>query len=123
MNLFTIPPHLPFLDVVAAEWLASAGHDPLAASDGLILLPTRRAARSLAEAFLRATRGRALLLPRLAAIGALDEAPLSLAGTLDLPPPLEPARRLAALSKLILAMNGSGGAPRTADRAWPLAEE
>ncbi len=123
MNLFTIPPHFPFLDVIAAEWLASAGHDPLAAADGLILLPTRRAARSLVEAFLRVTEGRALLLPRIAAIGALDEAPLALAGALDLPQAVEPAQRLAALSRLILAMGGSGGAPRTADRAWRLAEE
>ena len=123
MNLFTIPPHLPFLDVIAAEWLAGTGPDPLAAADGLILLPTRRAARSLVEAFLRATTGRALLLPRIAAIGALDEAPLALAGALDLPPAVEPARRLAALSKLILAVNGVGGAPSTADRSWRLAEE
>ncbi len=123
MNLFTIPPHLPFLDVIAAEWLATGAEDPLAAADGLILLPTRRATRSLVEAFLRATEGRALLLPRIAAIGALDETPLALAGALHLPPAVEPAQRLAALSRLILAMGGSAGAPRTADRAWRLAEE
>ncbi len=123
MNLFTLPPHLPFLDAIAAEWLAAGTQDPLATADGLILLPTRRAARSLAEAFLRATEGQALLLPRITAIGALDEAPLALAGALHLPPPVEPARRLAALSRLILAMSGGAGAPRTADRAWRLAEE
>ncbi len=88
---------------------------------GLILLPTRRAARSLAEAFLRASGGRPLLLPRITALGALDEAPLALAGALDLPPAVEPAQRLAALTRLILAMNGADGAPRTADRAWSLA--
>jgi ATP-dependent helicase/nuclease subunit B len=32
-------------------------------------------------------------------------------------------QRLAALSKLILAMQGKGGAPKTADRAWLLARE
>jgi ATP-dependent helicase/nuclease subunit B len=124
MNLFTIPPHIPFLDAIAAEWLAAAeGRGPMAVAEGLILLPTRRAARSLAEAFLRASDGRALLLPRITAIGALDEAPLTLAGALDLPPAVEPAQRLAALSRLILAMQGRDGAPRTADRAWRLAEE
>jgi ATP-dependent helicase/nuclease subunit B len=122
MNLFAIPPHLPFLDAVAAEWLAQAG-TPLAVADGLLLLPTRRAARSLAEAFLRVSGGRALLLPRIMALGALDEAPLALAGALDLPPAVEPAQRLAALTRLILAMQGANGAPRTADRAWPLAAE
>jgi ATP-dependent helicase/nuclease subunit B len=111
-----------FLDALAAEWLASAG-DPLQAARGIILLPTRRAARSLAEAFLRMSGGRPLLLPRITALGALDGAPLTLARALDLPPSVEPARRLAALTRLILAMRGTDGAPRTADRAWTLAAE
>ena len=120
MNLFTIPPQLAFLDAVAADWLDRAA-TPLAVADGLILLPTRRAARALAEAFLRVSGGRPLLLPRIVALGALDEAPLALAGALDLPPAVEPAQRLAALTRLILKMGGANGAPRTADRAWPLA--
>jgi ATP-dependent helicase/nuclease subunit B len=123
LNLFTIPAGVPFLDTLAAEWLDRVGSEPLAVSRGLILLPTRRAARALAEAFLRASGGRPLLLPRITALGALDEAPLTLAGALDLPPAVEPAQRLAALTRLILAMRGANGAPRTADRAWPLAAE
>ena len=122
MNLFTIPPGVAFLDALAAEWLAGAG-DPLEATRGLILLPTRRAARALAEAFLRASGGRPLLLPRITAFGALDEAPLTLAVALDLPPAVDPAQRLAELARLILAMGGADGAPRTADRAWALAGE
>jgi len=114
---------VPFLDALATEWLDRAGGDPLSVSRGLILLPTRRAARALADAFLRASGGRPLLLPRITALGALDEAPLTLTGALDLPPAVEPARRLAALTRLILAMRGENGAPRTADRAWPLAAE
>ena len=108
-------------------WLAAqmrrGEDDPLAVSHGLILLPTRRSARALAEAFLRARDGRPMLLPRITALGALDETPLALAGALDLPPAVEPMQRLAALSTLILAMKGEGGAPRTADRAWLLARE
>jgi len=114
---------VPFLDAVATEWLRRAGCDPLAVARGLILLPTRRAARALAEAFLRASAGQPLLLPRITAFGALDEAPLTLSGALDLPPAVEPAQRLAALARLILAMRGANGAPRTADRAWLLAAE
>jgi ATP-dependent helicase/nuclease subunit B len=114
---------VPFLDALAAEWLSRSAGDPLSVSRGVILLPTRRAARALAEAFLRASNGRPLLLPRITALGALDEAPLTLAGALDLPPAVEPAQRLAALSRLILAMQGANGAPRTADGAWPLAAE
>ncbi len=123
MNLFTVPPNAPFLDAIAAEWLRRAGDDPLEAARGLILLPTRRAARALAEAFLRVGDGRPLLLPRISAIGALDEAPLALAAPLDLPPAVEPAKRLAVLSLMVLGMRGAGGAPSTADRAWRLAAE
>ncbi len=123
LNLFTIPPHAPFLDTLAAGWLARAGDDPLDIARGLILLPTRRAARSLAEAFLRVRDGRPTLLPRITAIGALDEVPLALDGALDLPPAVEPMQRLAALASLILRMNGAAGAPTTADRAWALAGE
>ena len=46
LNLFTIPPGVPFLDALAAGWLRERGDDPLNISDGLILVPTRRAARS-----------------------------------------------------------------------------
>jgi hypothetical protein len=123
LNLFAIVPGAPFLDTLAAGWLFEHGADPLSVANGMILTPTRRAARSLAEAFLRVSAGRGLLLPRIVALGALDEAPLALAGALDLPPAVEPARRLAILSRLILRMNGAGGAPRTADRAWLLAAE
>jgi ATP-dependent helicase/nuclease subunit B len=122
MNLFTIPAHVPFLDAIATDWLRQ-DDDRLAIARGLILLPTRRAARSLADAFLRASDGQALLLPRIVALGALDEAPLALEGAFDIPPAVEPARRLAELARLILAMGGANGAPRTIDRAWPLAAE
>jgi ATP-dependent helicase/nuclease subunit B len=119
MNLFAVPASQSFLDVLAKHWLAAVD-DP---SHGLLLLPSRRAARALAGAFLRATDGRPLLLPRIIGIGALDEAPLALDGALDLPPPVEPAERLAVLTRLILALDGRYGAPRSADRAWPLAAE
>jgi ATP-dependent helicase/nuclease subunit B len=122
LNLFTVPPNVPFLDALARGWLAR-GEDPLVVSRGLILLPTRRSARALAEAFLRVRDGQPMLLPRITALGALDEAPLALTGALDLPPAVEPMQRLAALSTLILAMDGAGGAPRSADRAWLLARE
>ncbi len=119
MNLASIPPDAPFLDTLARCWLKEAG-DP---SRGLILLPTRRAARALADAFLRAGGGRPLLLPRITAFGALDEAPLTLAGALDLAPAIEPAQRLAALSAMILRLPEAQGGVPTADRAWMLAAE
>ena len=131
MNLHTVPSGVPFLDALARWWLdraavtpeGGAGGNPLRVADGLILLPTRRAARALADAFLRETAGRPLLLPRIAALGALDEAPLVLAGALDLPPAVGDADRLAVLTRLVMALGGEYGAPATADRAWQLAAE
>ena len=124
MNIGSIAAGRPFLDVLAQWWIAETpGKDPLAVADGLILLPTRRAARSLGEAFLRVTAGTPLLLPRILAIGALDEAPLTLAGALDLPPAVDPIKRLAILTRLILALGGRDGAPIFADGAWRLAGE
>ena len=123
MTLATLAPHEPFLDTLAAEWLAQAGDDPLAAADGLILLPTRRAARALVDAFLAQTDGRPLLLPRITAFGALDEAPLALAGSLSLKPAVAEPLRLAQLTRLVMALDGRFGAPVTADQAWPLAVE
>ena len=123
-NLATIAPNAAFLDTLAAWWLARVDQaDPLAASQGIFLVPTRRAARGLAQAFLEQSGGRPLLLPRILPLGGLDEAPLALASALELSPAVLPAQRLAVLSRFVLAMNGANGAPAEADRAWVLAEE
>ena len=71
-SVVTIEAHLPFLDTLAARLRAMSGTDPLALSRMTVLLPTRRACRSLAEAFLRAGNGQPLLLPRLKPVGDLD---------------------------------------------------
>jgi ATP-dependent helicase/nuclease subunit B len=123
-DLVTIPAHSPFLDAVAARWMAEVCDDPQRSGDGLILLPSRRAARALTEAFLRRADGRPLLLPRIAPIGSLDESGLALSGqeALDLPPPVEGLRRLATLTWLILQAGDAFGDVRTIDQAWPLAQ-
>jgi ATP-dependent helicase/nuclease subunit B len=118
MRLACIPPDVPFLDTLAGRWCEQVQPDP---ARGLLLLPTRRAARALAEAFLRRAGGQPMLLPRIAAFGALDEAPLALAGALDLPPAVEPTERLAALTRMVMALPESEGGARSADRAWRLA--
>ena len=119
----TVPPHVPFLDEIAARWMAGVGDDPQRSGDGLILLPSRRAARALTEAFLRRADGRPLLLPRIAPLGSLDEAGLALSGdmALDLPPAVEPLRRLATLALLILRAGDAFGEVLSLDQAWPLA--
>ncbi|APH55325.1 ATP-dependent nuclease subunit B [Granulibacter bethesdensis] len=120
MHITSIPPDWPFLDTVAAAWLGEGEARPLDTADGIILLPTRRAARALADAFLRLSGGRPLLLPRITALGALDETPLALHGALDLPPAVDTPRRLAELTRLILALPDPA---LSADSAWMLARE
>ncbi len=123
MTFCSIPPDVAFLPALAEWWLEGIGDDPLAIAEGLILLPTRRAARALADEFLRAGKGRSMLLPRIMAIGGMDEAPLALADALAIPPAVAPAQRLAVLTRFILALRGENGAPRSADGAWRLAAE
>ncbi|TDP40439.1 double-strand break repair protein AddB [Zavarzinia compransoris] len=104
-RLFTIPAGQSFVDTLADTLLDRAGADPLDLAATLILVPTRRAARSLREAFLRRSRGRAVLLPRLRPLGDADEEELTLAGredTLDLPPAIEPLARKFLLARLVM---------------------
>jgi ATP-dependent helicase/nuclease subunit B len=122
MTLFSLPPGAAPLPSLAALWAAHCARLGSDRHDGLILLPTRRAARGLAAAFL-AMAGRASLLPRIVPLGALDEAPLALAGALDLPPAIEEPHRLAVLARLILHLRGAGGAPTRPDTAWLLARD
>ena len=62
--------------------------DPLALADMLVLLPNRRACRSLRDAFWRAGNGQAMALPSIQPIGDLDPDDLLLdaKSELDLPP-------------------------------------
>lgn len=128
MSLATIPAHLPFLDQLAARWLAAAGYHPEAVGEGTIILPGRRAARGLTEAFLRQMDGRAMLLPRILPVSALDEAELGLSADLggtagfDLPPAVAGMTRLAVLTRLVLQAEGAFGTRPTLDQAWPLAK-
>ena len=102
---FTIAAHRPFLeDLAAGVHAALSPLGPEALAEAVILVPTRRAARSLAEAFLKATAAKAVLLPQVRAIGDLDEGeppfePGDLA--LDLPAAISPWRRRFELARLV----------------------
>ncbi|SDE09632.1 double-strand break repair protein AddB [Belnapia rosea] len=125
MTLFHIPTHLPFLDCLAAGVLkAIPGDAPERLSRVTILLPTRRSARALRTAFLRAAEGRALLLPRMRALAGLsteDADELALPTLLDLPPAVDPLRRQAVLTGFIQRLPRERGGPATPDQAWALA--
>lgn len=102
---FSIPAHRPFVEDLASgliETLTPLG--PEALSDAIVLTPTRRGARALAEAFVAVGGGRAVLLPQIRALGDLDEGeppfePGDLA--LDLPPAISPWRRRFELARLV----------------------
>jgi ATP-dependent helicase/nuclease subunit B len=102
---FTIPAHRPFVDDLAKGlMLHLAPLGPEALADATVLTPTRRAARALAEAFVGAAGGRAVLLPQIRAFGDLeaDEAPFELAEiALELPAAIAPRRRRFELARLV----------------------
>jgi len=125
MRLYDIPAHLPFLDCLAAGVLRlHEGEGPEALSRATILLPTRRSARALREAFLRAADGRAMLLPRMRALAGLsteDADELALPVLLDLPPAVEPLRRQSVLTGFVMRLPQRHGGPATPEQAWGLA--
>lgn len=137
-TLFSIPPGIPFLEALASALVTdpalggALSDEPEALADLTILLPTRRAVRSLSEAFLRAGGGEAILLPRIRPLGDVDEDELALTGDgaggfpggLDLPPAVEAMDRQLRLARLVLAWGqGSDFGPKDAGQAAALAAE
>lgn len=131
-NLYTIAPGVPFADALAQGVLADfAADDPLALSRVLLLLPTRRSARAVREAFLRASNGLVLLLPEMRPIGDVDEDALAFdyederapegSGGLAAPPPVSGIRRQLLLMQLVLKWGESSGQPMAPAQAAKLA--
>jgi ATP-dependent helicase/nuclease subunit B len=133
-RIYTVPHGRLFLDALAEALLAGnlpvpGGRriDPLALADVTLLLPTRRATRALQEAFLKASRGGALLLPKIRPIFATSEdltpflgvEDLSDGGAADIPPAVGDLERQLLLAKLVLrwAEAERGGRGRGADIA------
>jgi ATP-dependent helicase/nuclease subunit B len=120
-NWFSIPAHRPFLDDLAAG-LVDALPGPEDTPGALLLVPTRRAVRALTESFLKASGGRAVLLPQIRALGDLDEGEPPFepgdAG-LDLSPAIDPMRRRFELARLV---NGASPAGLGASHALELAD-
>lgn len=111
-NVYTVPPGVAFLDALAGAVLAGgfpapdiAPPAPLELARWTILLPTRRAARSLIDAFLRQGGGEARLLPRIRALGDVEEEDLLMApgeaGPDAVAPAIGPLQRLFLLATLI----------------------
>ncbi|MEM1198329.1 MAG: double-strand break repair protein AddB [Pseudomonadota bacterium] len=115
-HIFSIPPGVPFLKTLARTILAGGfptAHLPRPGPTDLaaytILVPTRRAARELANAFLNESDGAALLLPRIQPLGDVDEEEFALtpehfegAATTEFPPAIAPLRRQLILARLLM---------------------
>lgn len=107
-RVFTIPPAASFLDVLAKALVDALASDetPFALSDAIILLPTRRAARGLAQAFLNCSPQAATLLPRIRTLGDLDpdDAGLGEFGDdIDQAPAIDTLARRLILARMIQA--------------------
>lgn len=124
---FNIPAHRPFAEDLARglyEALIPLGPEALA--DAVVLTPTRRGARALADAFLHAASGRAVLPPQMRPLGDLEagEPPFEPGDlALDLPAAIDPLRRRFELMRLVaeLAEYVPGGI-RSAGGALDLAD-
>ncbi len=118
-RVFSIPAGTPFLDTLAKAIVGGqllpgwpeAGH-AFSLSDATILLPTRRAARSLLDLIETAAGEQTLLLPKIMPFGSLDDAEDRLiiergieafVGAAETPPEIDPVRRRLVLTKLVLA--------------------
>ena len=71
-SVYSIDAGLPFARELAAGVIKLAA-SPERLAGGLILLPSRRAARALQAAFLDTENGQPMLLPRMLPVGDFDD--------------------------------------------------
>jgi ATP-dependent helicase/nuclease subunit B len=123
---FNIEAGQPFLEDLALGLCEGpAGGEAGALAEATVLVPTRRAGRDLAEAFLHVSDRRALLLPQIRALGDLDEGePPFEPGELafDLPPAISAARRRFELARLAADHEDALGRSLDANAALELAD-
>lgn len=125
-KIFTIDPGAVFMESLARGILQKCHNDPMALAGVQVFLPNRRAIRSLREAFLRLSAGKALLLPRMVAMGDMDDDQLDFydVGSTDIDPAVDQKHRHLLLAKLILQFQDhSDQRVSTPAQALALAEE
>jgi ATP-dependent helicase/nuclease subunit B len=123
---FNIPAHRPFAeDLARGLYEALIPFGPEALADAVVLTPTRRGARALADAFLSAAGGQAVLPPQMRPLGDLEagEPPFEPGDlALDLPAAIDPLRRRFELVRLVAELaehipGGVGSAGQALDLA------
>ncbi|MBR0773865.1 double-strand break repair protein AddB [Bradyrhizobium diazoefficiens] len=119
MRVFSVPVSVPFLRTVIASLLDGrlvdgfeARKEPARLADCTLYLPTRRAMRVVREIFLDEMSADAVVLPRIVALGDIDEDELAFADEsealsgatpLDIPPRLGELERRLTLARLVAA--------------------
>lgn len=117
-QVYSIAAHRGFADALVAGLLPRYSEDGFGLARLTLLLPSRRAVRTVTEAFVRLSAG-GLLLPRMAVVGELDLdetlGPLldPLGAGEDIPPAADPTRRWLRLAEYLKAVKGAE-APRGA---------
>lgn len=105
VNVYNIGQELPFSGTLAA-WIVEH-YSPGEIARLRVLLPNRRACRTLREAFLRQSGGKPMLLPRIHPIGdwETEDLPpdlLSAEIMQSIPPAMDKNRRLLLLTRLVM---------------------
>ena len=128
-RLRAIPASEPFLDLLAEAMIAALKRDddPFALADALVLLPNRRSARGLIDAFAHRLGG-AALLPTIRPLGdphADDDPDIWGADPIsaDLPPPIDKMQRRMQLASLIRRRSVAENGVDDPARAIALADE
>ncbi len=118
MRVFNVPSSAPFLHTVIEALVDGrlvAGFDaranPELLADATLYLPTRRAGRLAREVFLDVLKTDAVVLPRIVALGSVDEDELEFSGAAQLggveasilPPKLDDLERRLTLARLVAA--------------------
>jgi len=117
-HVFTIPASVPFVPTLLRALMEGklvpgfpAGQDPLALADATLYLPTRRACRLARDLFLEMIGKSAAIVPRIVAVGDIDEDEIAFAQmgagalaseALELPPALGGLERRLLLTRLVL---------------------
>ena len=132
MNLFTISSSFAMVDMLAKHVMEKYGDSPHQLSRVLIFLPSHRAIGYLREAFLRASDGKALLLPQMVALGDIEEklilrnarpSPKDLVQLQTLLPATEMLDRLISLSRLVYHYGEQTNKNMRFDQAVQLADQ
>jgi ATP-dependent helicase/nuclease subunit B len=133
-RVFTIPASAPFLPTLIEALIGgklgfAAARDPLVLAAATLYLPTRRACRLARDAFLDVLKNDAAILPRIVAIGDIDEDEIAFAqaatgdiaaDALALPEAVEGVERRLLLTQLITTwatspeLHGLSGSPLVA---------